>query len=215
MDVTCRVCKKKSEQIILTSTNSFGSPDLDLRPPEMQRSTMCFWVQRCPSCGYVASSINDSTNATRDYLNSDDYKNAKGRNFKSDLAKKFYQHYLVSLLDGETQDAFNAALHAAWACDDSQDGENAVYCRNLAINKLARLMEIKRNNENLTILKCDLLRRAGRFEELISEYSEKKMKDKLLNKLLAFQLERARAEDTSRYTVEDATREGDDGDDDE
>ena len=87
MDVTCRVCKKKSEQIILTSTNSFGSPDLDLRPPEMQRSTMCFWVQRCPSCGYVASSIDDSTNATRDYLNSDDYKNAKGRNFKSDLAK--------------------------------------------------------------------------------------------------------------------------------
>lgn len=36
----CAVCGKESEQITLASTNTFGSPDLDLRPPEMKRSTM-------------------------------------------------------------------------------------------------------------------------------------------------------------------------------
>ena len=38
IDVTCTVCSAKSEQTVIGSTNAFGAPDLDLRPPEMQRS---------------------------------------------------------------------------------------------------------------------------------------------------------------------------------
>ncbi|MBR4908658.1 MAG: hypothetical protein IKZ43_06585 [Acidaminococcaceae bacterium] len=36
----CAVCGAEQEFYGIASTNSFGSPDLDLRPPEMQRSTM-------------------------------------------------------------------------------------------------------------------------------------------------------------------------------
>ncbi len=222
VEIKCRVCGELSPHNVLTSTNSFGSPDLDLRPPQMRRGTMPYWVQKCPYCGYVATSIKEGTRATRDYLKTDNYRNAGGRSFRSALAQKFYQQYLICILDGKTEDAFYAALHAAWACDDSQDRENAVYCRNLALEKIGRLLEAKRDNETFTLLKCDLLRRAGRFEELIAEYSDVKMKDKLLNKLLAFQLDRARAEDTARYTVHEAAYEGneegaddDDDDDDE
>ena len=46
----CAVCGAMHEYRILTSTNAFGSPDLDLRPPMMKRGTMHLWVQECPSC---------------------------------------------------------------------------------------------------------------------------------------------------------------------
>ncbi len=49
----CTICGTESKFNIITSTNSFGSPDLDLRPPEMRRSTMWLWIQRCPCCNYV------------------------------------------------------------------------------------------------------------------------------------------------------------------
>jgi len=57
LPVTCAVCGTTSVHPILMSTNSFGSPDLDLRPAEMQRSTVWMWVQRCPQCGYCADSL--------------------------------------------------------------------------------------------------------------------------------------------------------------
>ena len=53
----CAVCGTEKEFYGIASTNSFGSPDLDLRPPEMQRSTMGQWIQQCPKCGYVSGSI--------------------------------------------------------------------------------------------------------------------------------------------------------------
>jgi len=46
---TCFVCGNTSEHTVIGSTNAFGSPDLDLRPPEMQRSTITHRVQRCPT----------------------------------------------------------------------------------------------------------------------------------------------------------------------
>ena len=33
---------------------------------------------------------------------------------------------MISMEDGKAADAFYAALHAAWACDDACDGANAV-----------------------------------------------------------------------------------------
>src|SRR5690349_6640199 len=55
--ITCSFCHTPSEQNLIGSTNSFGAPDLDTRPPEMMRSTMPLWVQECPHCGYVAKDL--------------------------------------------------------------------------------------------------------------------------------------------------------------
>src|SRR5438552_1767736 len=57
--ISCSVCGTTSIQPVLASTNSFGPPDLDLRPAEMQRSTIWMWVQRCPECGYCAGSLDE------------------------------------------------------------------------------------------------------------------------------------------------------------
>lgn len=41
------------------SYSIFGYPDLDFRPSEMLRGTMGCWVQECPYCGYIHSTLNE------------------------------------------------------------------------------------------------------------------------------------------------------------
>ena len=48
----CSVCGSKSVQAVIRSTNTMGPPDLDTRPAEMERSTINYWIQTCPSCGF-------------------------------------------------------------------------------------------------------------------------------------------------------------------
>ena len=48
----CAVCGEMETYYEIGSTNSFGSPDLDLRPPQMQRGTMGEWIQK-ERCGFL------------------------------------------------------------------------------------------------------------------------------------------------------------------
>lgn len=55
--VTCACCGTATRRSLLGSTNAFGSPDLDTRPPPMQRDTLHTWVQHCGHCGYCAPDL--------------------------------------------------------------------------------------------------------------------------------------------------------------
>ena len=123
------------------------------------------------------------------------------------MAKAFYRYYLINLEDKETEDAFFAILHCAWACDDKMDIENAKHCRELAIPLADELIAADfRNKDNLLVLKSDLMRRAGQFDELVEQYASIDFDDDLLNKILAFQIAKAKEKDTGCYRVEDAAR---------
>ena len=204
----CAICKAVNEYSVITSTNTFGGgPDLDLRPAEMQRSTMGAWVQVCPNCGYVSANISDKHHVTKKWLQSENYLTCDGIDFASDLAKAFYRYYLINLEDKETEDAFFAILHCAWACDDKMDIENAKHCRELAIPLADELIAADfRNKDNLLVLKSDLMRRAGQFDELIEQYADVSFDDDLLDKILAFQIGKAKEKDDGCYRVEDAAR---------
>ena len=204
----CFVCKTTCDYQILTSTNAFGSPDLDLRPPEMKRSTMMWWVHKCPVCGYVAPDVSDYTMITKKWLQTDRYKNCDGIDFTSELAKRFYQLYMISVHENCPLDAFFALLHAAWSCDDCEDVENATRCRKLALLHYddALPIYIMREEEPRTIqvVKADIMRRAGLFEELKNEYQSIHLLNERFNQIIAFQLKKAAAGDRKCYTVEDA-----------
>jgi hypothetical protein len=43
-EATWAVCGSKQTVQEIGSTNSFGAMDLDMRPPQMKRSTMHLWV---------------------------------------------------------------------------------------------------------------------------------------------------------------------------
>ena len=58
----------------MTSTSTWGYPDLDLRPAEMKRSSMFAWLQECPHCGFVARDIEQThVKVAPDFLKSEEY----------------------------------------------------------------------------------------------------------------------------------------------
>ena len=59
------------------------------------------------------------------------------------------------------------------------------------------------HDENMSLVKADMLRRSGKFDELISEYENKQYLETLLNEILAFEIEKAKDEDRACYTVAD------------
>ena len=147
----CFICKKPSEQTILLSTNQFGSSDLDLRPPEMRRSTMIWWVQECPHCGYVNSNISNPTKIPEGWFTSEEYLSYGGREFVSRLAERFYKQHMIAMMEGNVKTAFFAVLHSAWACDDAGDYDSAVFCRKKALETLDKLYNPTHTSQHINI----------------------------------------------------------------
>lgn len=203
VEQTCAVCGQVSGHMIYASTNRMGSPDLDQRPPEMERSTMPRWVLECPNCGYVSRSLEDKTHVDEAWLRSEEYMNCFGMKLPSRLACRFYKYYRINLEDGSHAAAFYAALYAAWECDDRNDRENAAFCRKLALKEMDALWDQVKTDETLMVWRADLMRRAGMLEALIREYEPLDWKEKFHEKIIAFQLEKARAGDTRCYRVSD------------
>lgn len=200
----CPVCGTMSDHTVICSTNTFGSPDLDLRPPEMKRSTMAYWPEQCPECGFVAYDISKQTSVSRDWLSEKSYITCEGHNFSSSLAVKFYKIYLIAKETGNNADAFNALMSAAWACDDCDDYKNAVLCRNLLLTYFDN--KIKSNPQRadtLIVIKADVLRRAGFFDQVVAEYTDCSFSDEILTTICRFQVEKAKQRDTGCYRVAD------------
>ena len=156
-----------------------------------------------PHCGYVSRNLEKKVKLNKKWLKSEEYITANGIKFSSYLAKKFYKLFLICLQIEDTKGAFFAALHAAWVCDDAHDFDNAVFCRILALELLEDLIKSPDAEEDLFIVRADLLRRIGDFETLIEEYQNKKFSTDLLNQIIAFQIEKAKAGDTDCCTVGD------------
>ena len=204
---TCYVCRKTGTYRTIGSTNAFGPSDLDLRPPEMQRSTMSAWVHECPGCGYAASDVSDQTGVTEDFLASAEYRTCSGLRFLSGLAARFYKQHMILLRDGDREGALWATLHAAWASDDARDRENAAACRREALRILEGLLENPSpQHDTQLLMKADLLRRSGQFSAVVREFGGLSFSDGLSEKIRAFQVEKARAEDDGCYPVRDADR---------
>lgn len=202
--VKCAICRKESTQTVMASSNTFGgTPDLDLRPAEMMRSTMSWWIQECPHCGYISRSLDDKTSVTREWLRQEAFATTGGRKFLSNLAAQFYKYYLINVADNNEKAAFYAALHAAWACDDECETENAIHCRQCALAELEKILANPNTPEDMHVVKTDLLRRTGQFDALISDYAGKQFSKNLLNQIVAFQIEKARQNDTQCYRIQD------------
>ena len=201
---TCFICGTETEFMVLGSSNSFGSPDLDTRPAPMIRDTMSLWLRECPCCGYVAGSVANPTVVSRQWLQEERYTTCNGRKLW-DTAALFYKHYLISLEEDKTDAVFNAALQAAWVCDDVGDEENAIHCRNCALTELEKLLAEQDDQEELLAIRADILRRTGQFDRLQAEYSDREFQNEVIGQIIAFQLLKAQQKDTDCYRVEDAT----------
>jgi hypothetical protein len=160
-----------SSHIGISSTNAFGSADLDTRPPEMQRSTISSWVQKCPECGYCAREIDKAPAMAGGVVASPGYQNQLHCPDYPELANAFVCFRIVSEGAGRLLDAAWASIHAAWPCDDAAKVEAATKCRNEAVRLIQALHEqggflAEQGGADEAIL-ADLVRRPGRFEEAV------------------------------------------------
>ena len=197
----CSVCGKTSMQPVLSSTNSWGYPDLDLRPAPMKRDTMNTWLMECPHCGYVAIRLENELDVSPNLLKSDEYLTCGGHDFKSDLSKRFYRHYLISKAKKDYSSMFFSLLHCAWTCDDADD-RLAVEIRKKAADSIDLFEADDDEKDNLKIMKADLLRRSLQFDRVADEFNDFRSDDDLLNSIIRFQIERALMKDSACYTVE-------------
>lgn len=209
---TCVVCGTTSDYTGIGSTNRFGSPDLDTRPPEMMRSTIRFWVQHCPSCGHCAPDVAEKMFGTLDTIQSNAYQSQLQDETFPTHANTFLCWAMIQAHAGEHLGAAWSTIHAAWICDDENEKAAAKQCRTKAISLFEDAIE-----KNLPIsqqvgmeyaLLADLHRRNGNFE-VVDDLVEKGMSrkpDAILQSILAFQKVLADNKDAGCYTVAQAEK---------
>jgi hypothetical protein len=171
IDVRCAVCGTLGRKAELTSTSSFGPPDLDLRPNGPARWALPFKVQRCDACGYCADSIGAAPPGAKDVVESVVYRNVLERSKLPALARSYFCSALVEEGAARHEAAGWDFLAAAWACDDGQATSHARSCRQRAAEMFERALErgeIGASRSVVQTLTAELWRRAGRFEDALA-----------------------------------------------
>lgn len=206
---TCHICGSEVDYMAVGSTNTFGSPDLDTRPPEMARSTITFWIRECASCGYCAPDLSREQAQAEQTVRSSAYKSQLNHSAYPQLANRFLCWAMVQEAAGVYPSAGWAAVHAAWACDDANSPDAADQCR---LRAAQLFQEAKANNSRFAqgagmeeAILADLLRRSGRFEEaeMVCRQGLDAGAEDVVKQVLTFQARLARQHDRKPYTIEE------------
>lgn len=214
-EARCSVCGAQNAFTGIGSTNAVGSPDLDTRPPEMERSTIFAWVQRCPNCGYCASDVSVTRSGAQKVMNSKEYRDQLNDPTYPELANSFL---CKAIVDCESKDFAAAAwafIHAAWVCDDSHHPDHAIACRMNATNmfKIAEDhgQQVTDQNDASTAILVDLLRRSGQIEQAKTVIVERRQQiaEDVIVSILDFQNALIEKNDLYRHTIAEALGEED------
>ncbi len=169
----CAVCGSVHEFTGIGSTNAFGHPDLDLRPPEMERSTIRMAIQRCAQCGYCATDIAESYENAAEMMGQEQYKQQLHSENFPECANSFLCYSMITANDGNLLSAAYACLHAAWICDDDDFKDGAVESRKKAIALFKRVQNsgatFAEDPGTEEALLADMMRRAELFDDALAQ----------------------------------------------
>ena len=203
--VRCAICGRETDCTEIGTTNAFGSPDLDLRPPEMQRSTLPFWIQKCSFCGYTATDLSKTEETDPAYLSSPEYTRCEDLPLPEGRCRHFYQYYLLGRQRGDREAQLFGLRCAFWICDDLDELWMAEVLRGKAIQLLdEHPEEDPEQREREMVMRADLLRRSGQFQRLLDEYRGFEAKAPIHRAILRYELRCARMEDDRAHTVREA-----------
>jgi len=171
-EVECGCCGLEQTISVLGSTNELGPGDLDMRPGEMRRSTMEYWVQQCAGCGFVAASLVEVTESDRDTVRTSPYVAELNNHARPLLANRFVGRAILDEVAGDLVGAGKCRLYAAWVCDDAELMEEARTQRLAALDLFERARtDGKTITEDVLagadMLLADLARRIGEFERAL------------------------------------------------
>lgn len=201
---TCALCGSHSPQTHARKIRTYGSLDLDLRPPEDYRSMLRYSIECCPHCGYVADDISAYINLPPAFLSDELYLTCCPSELSGEWPIKFFRMAMIALETCDEMAAFYALLHAAWACDDNQDERGAIKCRRKALILVNELLSDTLYSDPLAIIRIDLLRRIRQFDTVLLECQDILFPNITLNRIIEFQMEKARQLDSACYTINNA-----------
>ncbi len=208
--IECALCGAENEVIVVTSTNTFGSPDLDLRPAPMMREILPYEVQRCESCGYCDNDITDLVAIAAQVIIRPDYLAQLGSDEFPELANSFLCASMIQEAAGDLSSSAWAVVRAAWTCDDDGLDAQARRCRQQACALIDRAHAVEQrltgDDETESCLQVDVLRRAGMMDEarekaLLALYV--KPEDQIAT-VLRYQISLVESGDTSIKKLSDA-----------
>jgi len=209
----CAVCTATSEQLLADSETSFEPPDFDTRPGKPSRSSIIYWVQSCPDCGYCAHDISVASEGTSDYVRHKLYQAFRGNKVFPEKATQFLCYALILEQSGQLADAGWTALQAAWVCDDQKADEPARSCRRRAIElwKRAKLngQAFMDNLFEEFALVADVYRRCAEWDEAracVNECLECENLPQVVEALLRRELACIDRRDDSRHNMAELRR---------
>src|SRR5688572_15998771 len=110
VDIRCAVCGEPARVVELTSTSSFGPPDLDLRPQGPARWALALEIQRCGACGYCAPELGKAPPGASEVVRSALFEIARARTELPATARDYVCAALVHEGVGDTARAAHAFL---------------------------------------------------------------------------------------------------------
>ncbi|MDM8539737.1 hypothetical protein QUF90_01490 [Desulfococcaceae bacterium HSG9] len=204
----CFVCKAENEYTFIGSTNRFGVPDLDTRPPEMVRSTIKYQVERCPSCLYCAGDISKGDASIVRIVKSDEYRHQIEKRIYPEWSSSFICTAYIEQMQGQYDSAAWSAIHAAWGCDDYGESDDARKCRLRAIELIEQGEKygktVATEDGSCDLIKIDLLRRAGEFDRALAVVEKTLQTDVIafIEKILRFQKQLIEKKDAACYDMD-------------
>jgi hypothetical protein len=201
----CAICGNESKQTILTSSSSFGPPDLDFRPSAPAKIMNKYLIHKCPKCGYCNNNLSEEIPGSFKKIKEPQYKRLLKQWGMPRKAKQFLCHaYLI--LDSNKKSAFNSYLQASWICDDWFFSTKSERCRRLAISVIEELDPTPNSEEGTieVLIYIDLLRRVGEFHLAKLECDkllENNKLPELLKDIVDLQLDLIRNQDREVHRV--------------
>ena len=194
---TCGCCGKKTMVLEFGSTCSIGSRDLDLRPPQMQRSAMFRCLQFCKLCGYAAWDLEEKIRP------SDELKAILSEKI-STCDRLFERAARIAELNGRKKaDVRHLYLVAAWAADDRKDAARATAMRRKVLSHVSPKC---RYSPGRLLQFADIARRAGETETAAAllKRLERRALEPSMERIAEFQKKLLAAGDTACYTMDQA-----------
>ena len=185
-------------------SNSWGSPDLDQRPPGMFRVTVADWLQECPFCGYVAPSIDKGDAKARSFVDTPEFQAACLDPLADPASRRFLVRAAQDAYYGDRRSAFLNTLCAAWVADD--DKAQSSEALTLRLHAAAHLERRPIKSIDTRLLLLDVLRRAQRWEAAEALASELTAEDLgyPFADIVAFHRGKIEAGDSGRFTIAQA-----------
>lgn len=201
--ITCVVCGRGSRQREVRRTDPAGPPDLDLRPGETMRSTMAYWLQQCPTCGYAAPRLDEASEAVAAVVAGGPYRALLAEATYPPLARRFLCRAMILEETGELHAAAEATLQAAWVADDTRKPELA---REWRLTAVALFRQGPAPDLEQQVRIVDILRRAGEFGGAAAQANalERGRLPEPVDRVVAFERRLIAAGDVRAYSVASA-----------